>query len=125
MFDEAAARAALEARQQLRREAQLPLLDIEAELTAMREQAEQASAARAFADWKADNADLVKAIREEALNELRVRGNRPPDWRPTGVLSGGGLSFHLMVEKRVREAFEESMARASRFIWGPDDLEHH
>jgi len=105
MFDEPAARKILEARQQLRTEAALPPLDIDAELRTMREQAERQDAHRTFEDWKANNPDLVKAIREQALNELRAKRNEP-DWRPTGVLSGGGWSFHLMVEKRLRAASE-------------------
>jgi hypothetical protein len=116
MFDEASARLTLEARQQLRKKAALPPLDIEAALWAMWKRAEREEAARAFENWKANNPDLVKAIREKALDELRTRGNKPADWRPTGVLSGGGLSFDLMVRERLGAAFRSFMARSSRSV---------
>jgi hypothetical protein len=125
MFDEKSARVALDVRQRLRNGAALPSLDIDAELKAMREKADRDEASRAFENWKASNPDLVKALREEALNELRTKGNRPADWRPSGMLSGGGLWFELMIRARLREAFRTSMARTSRFVCGPDDVEHH
>lgn len=127
MFDEASARRDLEARQQLRKGAALPPLDIDAELKRMREQNEEADSVRAFEQWQADNPELVKAIRQQSLNDLRAEWGKAADWRPTGVLSGGGLWFDRLTNKRVRAAFAEARhhkARARRFVWGPEDLEH-
>ena len=99
MFDEVLVRMTLETRQQLRKEAALPPIDVDAELKTMREQAEHAEATRPFEDWKTDNPDLVKAIREEALNDLRAEWNKPTDWQPTGMLSGGRMWYELMVRE--------------------------
>jgi hypothetical protein len=125
MFNEVAARMTLEARQQLRKEAALPPLDIDAELKTMREEAEQADATRAFEDWKANHPAVVGTIRQEVLNGLRAEWTKPADWQPTGILGGGRLWYETVVQQRLREAFRVFTARASRFVWGPDDVERH
>lgn len=106
MFDEDKARKELEARQELRREAKLPLIDIEAELAILREQKQDLEYVCDFIDWKNSNPELVQTIKYEVLNELRREWNKPADWVPSGTLSGGELWYGLQIQTRLQQVFK-------------------
>ena len=97
-FDEQAARAEIEKRNSIRAEAQLPLLSIFEEMEKLRR---NYNAAR----WQAFlNSPLRIRVYEKMLvRERRRRGN--PAFTPAGMLSGGGWSFSIRVERRMEKLY--------------------
>ena len=85
----------IRARNDLRREAGLPLLSISAEL---RKKVRAVQLERRDSEWR--SSPLRKMVEAEVLEEQRIaRGD--PGWVPSGILSGGRLAFALEVRRRV------------------------
>lgn len=88
--DRGAILSAILQRQALRREAQLPLLDVRAEYERAVEQAR----------WRAHVETYSEAVRAQVLTELRAKNG--PQF---GGSVGGFWALRLLTEKRLREMF--------------------
>lgn len=87
----------IRSRNDLRREAGLPLLSISAEL---RKKVQAVQSARRESEWR--SSPLRKVVEAELLAEQRIaRGD--PAWVPSGILSGGRLAFAMEVRRRLVE----------------------
>jgi hypothetical protein len=98
--------AEVEERNRLRRDARLPLLSVAKEVRRIY-QAKQAAKQKADFERSVQTSPLRAEIEDEILAQERwVRGD--PNWKPTGVLSGGGMLFHLAVRNRLRKHYLEA-----------------
>jgi hypothetical protein len=96
MFNIHETKQQIERRNQIRREAMLPPVSVSAELRKLYEHQRwvafenflQTSPLRSRAEQK-----LLERIRQQIEN---------PSWKPTGMLSGGGLAFHVRVREVMR-----------------------
>jgi hypothetical protein len=93
MFDIINARAEIEGRNRLRAEVRLPPLSLARELRKLY-RAERDREFEAF--FRAS--PLRKRIEARLLARCR-RLRQEPEWRPTGMLSGGGWAFGMCVRK--------------------------
>jgi hypothetical protein len=94
--------ADIERRNDIRREAFLPLLEVEKEFCRIKALKEDSERARKFKEF---SEPLKQRVREKVLARMR-REMGDPNWNPTGVLSGGGYIFSLMVEQRLHKLYE-------------------
>ena len=92
----------IERRNDIRREAFLPLLEVEKEFRRIKELKEESERARKFEEF---SEPLKQRIREKVLARMR-REKNDPNWNPTGVLSGGGLLFSALVNARLHKLYE-------------------
>lgn len=83
-------------RNRLRREAGLPLLSVAEEVRKVFE----AQRARGFERF-VETSPLRKQIEDELLARQRL-ARHDPEWKPTGMLSGGGWAFYLEVRRLLR-----------------------
>jgi hypothetical protein len=90
-FDFAASRKEIAQRNALRLVAGLLSLNVAEELRRMFQ-------AHQFKRWLAINSDLRQRIEAKYLERVR-RLRNDDDWRPTGMLSGGGLAFYNHMRK--------------------------
>jgi hypothetical protein len=88
--------AAIKARNQLRRQAGLPPVELQQELNRV----DQAREDRIFDRWM--QSPLRYRVEQKLLRRLR-RGRNNPTWTPNGMLSGGGLAFHVLLIKQMRK----------------------
>ena len=97
-FDKQAARAEIEKRNLIRADARLPLLSIFGEMEKLTRNYNETR-------WQAFlNSPLRIRVYEKMLaRERRRRGN--PAFTPTGMLSGGGWSFSIRVERQMEKLF--------------------
>ncbi len=97
-FDKQAARAEIEKRNLIRAEARLPLLSIFGEMEKLTRNYNETR-------WQAFlNSPLRIRVYEKMLaRERRRRGN--PAFTPTGMLSGGGWSFSIRVERQMEKLY--------------------
>jgi hypothetical protein len=79
----------VEARNRLRADAHLPLLDIDTELAQLAKLARE----QAYATFLHENKHLYFRIRKHLINCERIQ-RRDPEWMPTGCLSGGAARSH-------------------------------
>jgi hypothetical protein len=84
-------------RNRIRREARLPLLSVPKELRRMKEVADT-ERFREFADAHR------KTVYIKMLARMR-RQSGDPNWAPTGLLSGGGMSCAAQVERQIRKLY--------------------
>jgi len=84
-------------RNRIREEAGLPLLSVAKELRRMK-QAADAQKFKKFADTHRNR------LCEKMLAQVRRR-HGDPNWSPTGMLSGGGLSFGAQVDGQMRKLY--------------------
>ena len=96
MFDKRSARRELEKRNRLRAKAKLPLVSVEEELPRYEEAAIQKER-----DDFVHRSPLRQRVSDKLLNRIRRR-LKNPEWRPTGMLSGGGYAFYVAVNNRMR-----------------------
>jgi hypothetical protein len=94
----------------------LPRVDVEAELQRLSD-IERRKEFRVFA-----SSPLRRRVEEKLLARQRLRRG-DPEWRPTGFLSGGGLVFHSMVERRmwqlwIRELHLMQLRKSPNLIQG-------
>jgi hypothetical protein len=94
--------ADIERRNDLRREAFLPLLEVEKEFRRIKELKEDSERARKF---KKFSDPLKQRVRERVLSRMR-RERGDPNWSPTGVLSGGGLLFSALANARLHKLYK-------------------
>jgi hypothetical protein len=87
--------AAVEARNRIRKQFGLPLVDLQQELDRINQVGEH----RTFEQWM--QSPLRYRVEQKFLQRLRRQRNNPT-WTPTGVLSGGGWFFHIMLVKHMR-----------------------
>lgn len=96
MFDKRAARREIEKRNRLRAKAKFPLVSVEEELRRYEEAAIQKER-----DDFVHSSPLRQRVSDKLLNRIRHR-LKNPEWRPSGVLSGGGYAFYVAVNNRLR-----------------------
>jgi hypothetical protein len=96
MFDKAIARREIEERNCLRVEANLSPVSVEKELRRCEEAAIQKER-----DDFAHRSPLRQRVIDKLLNRIRRR-LKNPEWRRTGMLSGGGYAFYVVVNNRMR-----------------------
>jgi hypothetical protein len=89
-------RGAIETRNLIRRQAGLPLVEPSNELDRIR----QAQERLAFEQWM--QSPLRYRVEKKLLERMRRRTNRP-NWKPIGMLSGGGWAFHTILVKQMRK----------------------
>jgi hypothetical protein len=92
----------IERRNDIRREAFLPLLEVDKEFRRLKVIKEESERTRKFKEF---SEPLRKRVREKVLARMR-RDFGDPNWIPTGVLSGGGMIFSIRVENRLRKLYE-------------------
>lgn len=97
--------AKVEERNRLRREAGLPLLSVATEVR-KRYEAKQEAKRKADFERFVLTSPLRAGIEDELLAEERLARN-DPNWKPTGMLAGGGLAFDLVVRDRLREHYSD------------------
>lgn len=91
-------RDAIDQRNRLRLAAGLPPVDVEGELNKIL----AAITAHEFDGW------LRSPLRYRVEAKMLVRARRVrnnPNWKPTGMLSGGGYSWHASVRKQMHALF--------------------
>ncbi len=96
LFDKRAAHRKIEKRNRLRAKAKLALVSVEGELRRYEEAAIQKER-----DDFVHRSPLRQRVSDKLLNRIRRRLNNP-EWRPTGMLSGGGYAFFVAVNNRMR-----------------------
>jgi hypothetical protein len=106
MFDARKARAQIEARNQLRSEVHLPQVAMAQELRKLYT-AEHKAAFNTFFNIS----PLRQRVEARLLARIR-RQRREPEWKPTGMLSGGGLGFSLHTRKVMRRIWRRTRRRS-------------
>ena len=92
----------IEARNAMRKEAHLPLLDVAKELAHL----EQVARAREIENF-VRNSPLRARVQVQAKCLFLIRKRRgEPDWIPRGFLSGGGLAFSVDVDRVMRNLWK-------------------
>jgi hypothetical protein len=91
----------VEDRNRLRQAAGLPLLSVAKEARRIYEARKEAKRKADF-ECFVSTSPLRAAIEDELLAEERAARNNL-NWKPTGILSGGGWAFNLAVRKRLRK----------------------
>src|SRR3954452_9396898 len=89
-------RAEVASRNALRRQSGLPPLDLQHEIDRYHDVQQHC----AFQQW------MESPLRHRAEQKLMLRMRRrfnDPQWKPTGVLSGGGWAFHAVLVKHMRK----------------------
>src|SRR5262249_25272025 len=94
--------ADIERRNDIRRGAFLPLLEVEKEFRRLKDIQENSEFQKRFREF---SEPLRPRVREKELARVRRKMN-DPNWIPTGMLSGGGLPFSNSVEKRLRKLYK-------------------
>jgi hypothetical protein len=97
--------AEIEERNRHRRAAGLPLLSVAKEARKIYD-ARQAAKREAEFEHFVRTSPLRAEIEGELLSRTRLARN-DPNWRPTGMLSGGGLWFRLTVRNCLRKHYSK------------------
>ena len=92
----------IERRNDIRRAAFLPLLQVEKEFSRIKGLKEDSERAKKFKEF---SGPLKQRVREKLLAGMR-RERSDPNWNPTGVLSGGGLLFSTLVNARLHKLYK-------------------
>ena len=99
--------AAVADRNRLRKQSGLPLVELQQELGRIRQVRER----RTFDQWM--RSPLRDRVAQKLL--LRIRRHRnDPNWKPTGMLSGGGWAFHAALVKQMRRLAARLMGQSLR-----------
>lgn len=85
----------IDGRNELRGQAGLPILDQAAELNRL-------LAIRAEQGFDAWMRTPLRFRVEGKMLETERRRRSDPTWKPTGILSGGGLAFHSALRHRIK-----------------------
>src|ERR1700686_1455376 len=91
--------AAVERRNRLREQFGLHLVELQPELDRLHQLRER----RALEQWM--QSPLRYRVQQKLLLRVRRRSNNP-SWQPTGILSGGGWAFHIVLAKQIRKLRE-------------------
>jgi hypothetical protein len=89
-------RGAIETRNLIRRQAGLPLVEPSREL----DRFHKVQGQLAFEQWM--QSPLRYRVEQKLLERMRRRLSNH-DWKPTGVLSGGGWAFHIVLIKQMKK----------------------
>src|SRR5258708_3503340 len=103
MFDIHQARHEIEERNRIRGEAKLPLLSVVPELRRLYEIKRKRDSEQRENEFEQffQTSPVRKRLEQKLLNRgRRLRGD--PDWKPTGMLSGGGWAFYIRTRKIMR-----------------------
>jgi hypothetical protein len=103
MFDIHQARHEIEERNRIRIEAKLPLLSVVAELRRLYEVQRKKDYEQRGGEFEQflQTSPVRKRLEQNLLDRgRRLRGD--PDWKPTGMLSGGGWAFYIRTRKIMR-----------------------
>lgn len=106
-FDRELAIAEIQKRNQLRKQAQLPPVNIDKELAIL----EKVVVGNDFYNFVAENENIEKRFAEKNLKRMR-KMFRDPDWKPRGVISNWGFYSH--VNDRMRRVYKFRVSRLSR-----------
>ena len=98
-FDEWESRRVIRRYNLLRLKTGLPPISVEEEIDRMRD---AMTMAKAEFEQFMYRSPLRQRVSEKVLNRVRRQRN-DPGWRPSGVLSGGGLGFELDVNRRMEK----------------------
>ena len=98
-FDEWEARRVIRRYNLLRLKTGLPPISVEEEIDRMRD---AMIMAKAEFEQLMYRSPLRQHVSEKVLNRIRRQRN-DSSWRPSGVLSGGGLGFELDVNRRMEK----------------------
>ena len=105
MLNLTTARQEIDERNQIRIDAHLPPLSPAKELRRLYE----ADRERQFEEFM-KTSPIRRQVEERLLARLRrLRGD--PQWKPTGVLSGGGLAFSIRVRRTMRRVWRTGRRR--------------
>lgn len=96
----------VEERNLLRAAANLPLIDLDDEL----EKVGAINYEKCFEEFF-ETSPLRQAIEAQVLAEMR-RENGDEQWRPAGMLGGGGMLFYTRVRNAMIELFERRQSAA-------------
>jgi hypothetical protein len=88
--------ADVESRNRLRKQFGLPPVQPQQELDRIHQVREN----RTFDQWM--QSPLRYRVEQKLLQRIR-RQRKNPTWMPTGVLSGGGWAFHVVLVKQMRK----------------------
>jgi hypothetical protein len=89
-------RADVASRNRLRKQSGLPPVELQQEL----DRIDQVQRDRAFERWM--QSPLRYRVEQKLLQRLRRRRENP-NWRPTGILSGGGWAFHVALVRQIKK----------------------
>jgi CubicO group peptidase (beta-lactamase class C family) len=87
--------AEVASRNLLRNQSGLPPVELRQEL----DRRYQVQQRRAFEQWM--QSPLRYRVQEKLLQRIRRRLSKP-DWPPTGILSGGGWAFHVVLVRQMQ-----------------------
>ena len=110
-FDEWATRRVIRHYNLLRLKAGLSPIAMEEEIERIR--VAKSKAKIEFLDF-VYHSPLQQRVREKLLNRMRRRRN-DPNWRPFGMLSGGGMAFELAVIRQMEKLWSRQQRPAR--IW--------
>jgi hypothetical protein len=105
MFDEWEARRVIRQYNLLRVRANLPPIAVQEEIDQMREAILRAK--KEYDDF-IHKSQVRERVEEKLLNRIR-RNRNDPNWRPFGMLSGGGLGFELDVTRRMERIWRRAV----------------
>jgi hypothetical protein len=88
--------ASVKGRNEIRKQFGLPPIELQQEL----DHIHQARERRAFGHWM--QSPLRHRVEQKLLQRLR-RQRKNPNWEPTGILSGGGWAFHVVLVKQIQK----------------------
>jgi hypothetical protein len=115
MFDIAQARHEIEKRNRIRGEAKLPPVSVVAELRRLYEVQRKRDFERRENEF--EQFLQTSPIRKRLEQKLLERGRRlrgEPDWKPNGMLSGGGWAFYVRTRKIMRRIWWMQRQRVGR-----------
>ena len=96
MFEFAKAKQAIERRNQIRRDANLPAISVAEEVRRHYEFHRAGEFEQFF------STSPIRARVEQRLLERERRRRANPEWMPNGMLSGGGWAFHIRTRRLLR-----------------------
>ena len=88
--------AAVKRRNRLREQFGLHAVELQQELDRLHRIREH----RALQQWM--QSPLRYRVQQKLLLRVRRRSNNP-SWKPTGILSGGGWAFHILLVKQIQK----------------------
>jgi hypothetical protein len=116
MFDIARARKEIEQRNRLRADVRLPPVSMAHELRKIYNVERNAEFEAFF-----NTSPLRKRVEAKLLAHLR-RQRQDPEWKPTGMLSGGGLAFSIRTMKVMNRIWQRTRWRSMSVIGGKADF---
>jgi hypothetical protein len=101
MFDPEKTRLEIQERNRIRAVAQLPAVSVTTELRRLYDVQRESEF-----DHFYRTSPLRKRVEQKLLNRAR-RLRNDPNWKPSGVLSGGGLAFYAQTRNLMRRIWRQ------------------